>query len=302
MKVSGFSYVRNGITYAYPFLEAIQSILPICDEFIMVVGDSTDGTREAIVALQEPKIKIIDTIWNENSRKGGYIFSQQANIGLDNCTGDWCFHIQADEVIHEKDLPTIKQAMENELVNSGVEGFLIHFLNFFGDYKHVAPSRRYHNKEIRIVRNDKHIRSYLDSQGFRRFIHPENYLQEKGEKLYVKQLNATIYHYSYVKHPQAQVKKRVEFGKRWIKDDDSLQSYAEKNKSGYDYTSQIDILKSFDGEHPSVMKNRIENIDWQFNYDPSKNNMTLKEKFLYFIQHLTGKQLFAYKNYRKINS
>ncbi len=300
MKVSGFSYVRNGLTYSYPFLEAIQSVLPVCDEFIMVVGDSNDGTREAIVALNDSKIKIVDTLWDENSRKGGHIFSQQANIGLDHCTGDWCFHIQADEVIHEKDLTPLKQAMETHLADPKVEGFLFHFLNFFGDYKHVAPSRRYHNKEIRIVRNDKNIRSYRDSQGFRRFIEPGNYLNERGTKLHVKQVDATVYHYSYVKHPKDQVKKTVEFAKRWVNDEAFLQSYAEKNKSGYDYASQIDVLKVFNGTHPSVMQKRIDSIDWKFNYDPSKTNMNLKEKLLYFIQILTGKQLFSYKNYKII--
>lgn len=300
MKVSGFSYIRNGLTYSYPFMEAIQSILPVCDEFIMVVGDSNDGTREAILGLNNPKIKIVDTIWDENSRKGGHIFSQQANIGLDHCTGDWCFHIQADEVIHEKDLAGIREAMELNLNNSKVEGFLFHFLNFFGDYKHFAPSRRYHNREIRIVRNDKNIRSYRDSQGFRRFNEPGNYLNEKGTKLHVKELDATVFHYSYVKHPKDQVKKTVEFGKRWVTDDASLQSYAEKNKSGYDYAGQIDILQPFLGTHPAIMKKTIDSINWEFNYDPTKNNMSLKEKFLYFIQKHTGKQLFAYKNYIKI--
>ncbi len=300
MRVSGFSYVRNGITFDYPFLESIQSILPICDEFIMVVGDSNDGTRESIEALNNPKIKIVDTVWDENSRKGGYIFSQQANIGLNHCTGDWCFHIQADEVIHEKDLPCLKQAMESGLANKQVEGFLLHFLNFFGDYNHVAPSRRYHNKEIRIVRNDPAIRSYLDSQGFRRFQQPQNYLQEKGVKLHVKLLAATIFHYSYVKDPSIQIKKRVEFGKRWHADDASLQQYAEENKKGYDYTSLIDVLEPFSDSHPAVMKKRVKNIGWTFTYEPKKNNMTLKEKLLYFIQKQTGRQLFAYKNYIRL--
>lgn len=299
MKVSGFSYVRNGITFGYPFLEAIQSILPVCDEFIMVVGDSADGTREAILGLNQPKIKIIDTVWDEKSRKGGYIFSQQANIGMDHCTGNWLFHIQADEVIHERDLPRLKKAMETYLDDTKVEGFLVHFLNFFGDYNHIAPSRRYHNKEIRIVRNDRNIRSYLDSQGFRRFIDPANYLNEKGEKLRVKQLRATVFHYSYVKHPQTQTKKMVEFGKRWNPEDD-LPDIEERSKAEYDYAGKIDILKKFDGSHPSVMYRRIKNVDWQFHYDPSKTNMTLIERFLYLIQKITGRQLFAYKNYKKI--
>ena len=298
MRVSGFSYVRNGLTYGYPFAEAVRSILPICDEFIMVVGDSTDGTRSVIESINSPKIRIIDVVWDENSRKGGFIFSQQANIGLDHCTGDWCFHIQADEVVHEKGLPVIQKAMQEYLLDERVEGFLLHFLNFFGDYNHVAPTRRYHNKEIRIVRNDKHIRSYKDSQGFRRFNNPANYLAEKGQKLGVKQIDATLFHYSYVKKPQVQTRKQIEFGKRW--DNHCSPDVKEVKTTDYDYSKRIDLLKKFTGTHPEVMKEQVNNADWTFEYDPSKSNMTLTEKLLYLIQRTTGKQLFAYKNYRII--
>src|SRR5450432_2784941 len=110
MKISGFSFVRNGFEYGVPFVEAFQSILPVCDEFIIAVGDSTDGTREAIKNMASEKIKIIDTVWDMNLRQGGKIFAQQSNLALDGITGDWAFHLQADEVIHEKDLPKIKTA------------------------------------------------------------------------------------------------------------------------------------------------------------------------------------------------
>ncbi|MEJ7769956.1 MAG: glycosyltransferase [Chitinophagaceae bacterium] len=299
MKVSGFSYVRNGIHFDYPFLEAIQSVLPLCDEFFAVVGDSTDGTREAILSLNNPTIKIIDTLWDENSRTGGYIFSQQANIGLDHCTGDWCFHIQADEVVHEKDISLIKEAMAAYHHQQEVEGLLFRFINFFGDYTHIAPSRRYHNKEIRIVRNSKHIRSYLDSQGFRHFNNPENYLAEKGRKLNVKQIEAAVYHYSFVKHPRIQTNKRIEFGKRWHSDEEVYRQNKAIIKE-FDYTSQIDVLEKFTGTHPSVMDNRVTNINWQFLYDASKSNMTFIEKLLYLVERITGKRLFSYNNYKKI--
>ena len=36
MKVVGFTFIRNALTYDYPVLESIQSLLPLCDE--MVVG------------------------------------------------------------------------------------------------------------------------------------------------------------------------------------------------------------------------------------------------------------------------
>src|SRR6185436_13189614 len=101
MTISGFSYIKNGFTYEYPFLQSIQSILPICDEFVIAVGNSNDGTKEAILAIGSPKIRIIDTVWDEQLRSNGKIFAQQANIALMNTKCDWAFHIQADELIHE---------------------------------------------------------------------------------------------------------------------------------------------------------------------------------------------------------
>lgn len=301
MKVSAFTYVRNGLQYDYPFIESIQSILPIVDEFIVVIGDSTDGTREAVESLNNDKIKIVDTIWDDKLRTGGKIFAQEANIGLDNTSkdADWVFHIQADEVIHENDLSNIKNSMEQYLDQPKVEGLLFDFINFFGDYKHYAPSRRYHQKEIRIIRNNPHFRSYKDSQGFRSFNDPQKMWEEKGRKLSVKKINAAVYHYSYVKDPKVQLKKHLVFGSRWHENDEWMEEFMEKNKSGYDY-GKIDFLYKFKETHPTVMQNRIQKQDWVFNYDPSKNDMSFKEKILKRLQDITGKQFFIYKNYKLI--
>lgn len=299
MKVTAFSYIRNGFIYDYPFLESIQSVLPLCDEFVMVIGDSVDGTREAVAALNNPKIKIVDTVWSEEAREKGYIFAQQSNIGLDYATGDWAFHIQADEVIHEKDYPAIRKAMTDYLNDKNVEGLLFHFINFFGDYKHYGPSRRFHNKEIRIIRPWKSIRSYRDSQGFRKYNNPDAFLEEKGEKLHVKQIDATVYHYSYTRNPHKQAQKLLEMARRYEKDEAKIQEIAERFKKGFDF-SQIDVLEQFKGTHPAIMQTRIQSQDWEFVYDQPKSNMSFKEKVLYAIQKLTGKQLFTYKNYRTI--
>src|SRR3989338_3974919 len=111
MKLSGFSFVRNGVTFDYPFVESISSILPICDEFIIAVGNSADDTLDRIVAIRSPKIKIIETVWDESLRTGGQVLAQQTNLALDHVTGDWAFYLQADEVVHEKDLPKIVEAI-----------------------------------------------------------------------------------------------------------------------------------------------------------------------------------------------
>jgi len=190
MKISGFSFVRNGFDYGVPFLESIQSVLPACDEFIMVVGNSTDGTRQAIEQLQSPKIKIIDTVWDMRLQTGGKIFAQQTNIGLDAVTGDWCFHIQADEVIHENDLSKITEAIKTNNDNKNVEGFILPYYHFWGGYNYIRNTRRIHKHEVRIFRSGLGVRSYRDSQGFRKFKSAEGYTNgtDAGEKLTVKKL------------------------------------------------------------------------------------------------------------------
>ncbi len=59
MKISGFTFIRNGTLLGYPFIESILSALPICDEFIVAVGDSEDDTLARIQAIGSNKIRII---------------------------------------------------------------------------------------------------------------------------------------------------------------------------------------------------------------------------------------------------
>ena len=142
MKLAGFTYVRNGFDYGVPFLESIQSVLPICSEFIVAVGDSTDGTREAIVNLNNPKIKIIDTVWDMQLKEGGKVFAQQANIALDHVQADWCLHIQSDEVFHEKELNNIVAQIDANDTDKKVEGFIFPFVHFWGGYDHIRNTRK----------------------------------------------------------------------------------------------------------------------------------------------------------------
>lgn len=299
MLVSGFTYVRNGIMHDYPFMECIKALLSICDEVIVVVGDSTDGTREAIAAIRDPGLRIVDSVWPEDSA-GGRRYAMQANLGLDRCRSRWCFHLQADELFHEQDLLPIARAMEKHKDDPKVEGFLFRFINFFGDYWHWAPSRRFHQREIRIVRNNPNIRSYKDSQGFRMFKNPQDQWNEKGRKLRVVPLDIPIYHYSHARNPVLQRKRQIEFTKGYLPNEEVEKQFAQIKDLPYDYNN-IDYLKIFHGSHPSLMKKRVDAQDWDFIYDPKKNNMTLKERFMKLLEDWTGEQLFTYRNYRTIN-
>ena len=52
-------------------------MLPLVDEFVCAVGPSIDDTRNKIESIGNPKIKIVDTDWNENMRDRGFVYGQQ---------------------------------------------------------------------------------------------------------------------------------------------------------------------------------------------------------------------------------
>lgn len=290
-RISGFSFVRNGFNYGCPFVEAIQSILPICDEFIVAVGDSTDGTREAIEGLNDPKIRIIDTVWDMASRKGGKTFAQQTNIALDACTGDWVFHIQADEVVHENDLPKIVAAIEKYDSDKRVEGFVFPFMHFWGDYQHVRDSRRKHRNEIRVFRNDKLIRSYRDSQGFRAYDSLEQYEQNEpgGKKLHVRKLDVPVFHYTGVRSQNLMYNKEKEFAYQYGFD-------AQVKAEPFNY-HKVDRVKLYNGPHPKVMEAQIAAYDYKFEHDRSQATWAKKDKYIQPIEDLLGYRFGEYKNY-----
>jgi len=155
LKVCGFSFVKNGVKFDYPVVEAITSILPLCDHFVVAVGDCEDGTLELIKSIGSEKIQIINTVWDPALKEKGRVLASETNKAFDAIPAeyDWCFYIQGDEVVHEKYLPVIRTAMEENLSNKAVDGLILHYSHFYGTYDYLADSRRWYRSEIRIIRN-----------------------------------------------------------------------------------------------------------------------------------------------------
>lgn len=290
MKVTGFTFVRNAVTYDYPVVEAITSILPVCDEFVVAVGNSEDTTLDLIKSIDSPKLRIVNTIWDDTLREGGRVLAIETNKALDAISPDtdWAFYIQADEVVHEQDLAAVAEAMKQHLPDKRVEGLLFRYRHFYGSYDYVANSRRWYRHEIRIVRFLPQIRSYRDAQGFR----------INGEKLRVKPVDAFIHHYGWVKPPDIQQAKAESFNKMWH-DDSWMESHIVKADQ-FDY-SGIDSLELYKGTHPAVMLPRIGNKNWQFSHDISRSSLSLKNRLLLAVEKLSGWRPFEYKNYRLIH-
>jgi glycosyltransferase involved in cell wall biosynthesis len=192
VKVSGFTFLNEAVKRGYPFRESIRSALPICDEFVVVVGPAEDETVEALKELDDPKIKIFRSAWNPNF-KSWYIYGQQANIALFNCTGDWAFYIQGDEVIHEDDYDTLRSSMRKHLDNPDVEGLTFEYVHFYGNHNTQAWSPKWYRQEIRIMRNNIRVIFPNDAQ------YPILLLDNKRSR-YLKAASsgAKMYHYGWV--------------------------------------------------------------------------------------------------------
>ena len=289
MKVSGFTFVKNAVKFSFPVVESITSILPLCDEFIVSVGDSEDGTLELIQSINSPKIKIIRSVWDNSLREGGKVLAVETNKAFDAVSedSDWAFYIQADEVVHEKYHAEIKAQMQRWKDHKEVEGLLFKYLHFYGTYDYLGDSRKWYRNEIRIIRNDKQIRSYKDAQGFRK----------NDQKLKVKPIEAYVYHYGYVKHPADMKKKEWDMNRHWH--DDSWIKENVQETAHFDY-SKIDSLARFTGTHPAVMQKRVNEINWNLDLDPTRKNFKLKKRLLHWFEKKTGIRLFEYKNYTVI--
>ncbi len=297
MFLSGFTFIRNGNKLQYPYIEAIQSMLPLCDEVVIAVGQSDDGTLQRINALQDPKIKIIETIWDETLREGGKILAQQTDIAKRHIRGQWGLYLQGDEVLHEKDYHIIRRATEKYRSDEKVEGLLFDYLHFYGNYNFIRDrfSKRAYPYEVRIIKNIPEIHSYLDAQGFR-YIDSDSI---KPRKINAVKIPATIYHYGMVRTPEQELQRQKDFHKLWH----SNEWVEEKFNAATQYDYHTDSkLEPFTGIHPAVMHTRIEEMNWDFKYNPNKVVEPLRYKIANRLGRLTGRHFFYFKNYKVIDT
>lgn len=292
MKVSGFSFIRNAVNNDYPITQAISSILPLCDEFIVVVGKSDDETRKLLEDLHSSKIKIIDSVWDDSLKKGGRVFAIETNKAFAAISpdSDWAFYIQGDELVHDKYHDVIRNEMELNLGKPNIEGLLLKYVHFYGSYDYYGNSRRWYRREVRVLRNINGIESYRDAQGFR----------INGRKLNVKLIDAYIYHYGWAKPPKGLNNKIRNFNRFYHDEEWNKQHMPETYE--FDY-GNADRLRKFTGTHPSVMLKRIAATRWDLDFTtkPLQKGMTFRRKLLQKIEDLTGWRIGEYRNYKIID-
>lgn len=284
LKVSGFTIVRNARILDYPFEESVLSALPLCDEFIINCGKSDDDTRDICQRLAEQfpnQIRVIHTQWTKT--QGGHQLRDQTNRAINECTGDWCVYVQADEAFHQDDYAEIKRAIHLADLRAEVEGILFDYLHFYGGYGYQIQGRSWYRREVRAFKNHPNIQSFRDAQGFRR----------NGKLLNVIPSHAQVFHYGYVRTPKSMLTKSEQMSQWWDSTADTQAPLI--NHVG---------LFPFHGSHPAVMQQRVRSHP---GFEPKKcprkwDKNEIKNLLTLMWEKVIPLRIGEFRNYRLIDS
>lgn len=143
-----------------------------------------------------------------------------------------------------------------------------------------------YRREVRLIRNHKGIKSWLDAQGFR---------NANDSKIKAKLIKARIFHYGWARAEKIMAKKVVVFDSFYHGDE-------KRNNETFTYKRDFGIKRFLD-THPKVMsewiiknKNKIDLMSLPLNWDYNVPGLWISG----IIESLTGYRIGEYKNYKKL--
>ncbi|MCE2705867.1 MAG: glycosyltransferase family 2 protein [Proteobacteria bacterium] len=288
MKVSGFTFVRNGTILGYPYIESILSLLSVCDEVIVAVGNSDDDTLARVLSINDSKLRVLETTWNDSMSDRGYTYAQQKMLAQFNCTGDWAFYLECDEIIHEDDVPLIRAQMAKYLPNKDVEALVFDYYHFYGTPENLAISPRWYKRAPRIIRNT--IRSWAPDGLFWIVMDSNKHGRYPNAAL----VNCPIYHYGHVRLISAMNEKNKRVERYWGKTPKEFYGYGNVDVNG---------LAAFQGSHPKIVTNWLESSAEKHmvinkNYIPSGRDK--RHRIMMMISRILGNLDWTKKHYKLV--
>jgi len=291
VRVCGFSFVRNALANDYPVVEAVRSVLPLCDEFQLVVARSTDGTLEFLRAeLDDPRVVISEAPWDESLRTGGRILARLTDVALERCTGDWGLYVQADEAMHERYHPAVRACMEYHLDRREVQGLLFRFRHFYGGYGTIHTGRQWYRREVRVIRLGiaarRRLKSWGDAMGFR--------FPDGKKPRVVWAADAEVFHYGWARPEESFRAKQRSFARLYVPDDAELEGRLTRPDEPIYKNSRY--IVPFSGTHPAPMNARVSAARAPLLSGPYTD--TPGRRALEWIEHRLGVRFGEPRNFR----
>lgn len=264
-KIYGFSFLKDGVRYDYPFKEAFASLSSIASKTYVALGQNDDGTKEELEKL--PHLQLIHTIWDMSLLgKGGVIFSEQANIALDKIRqihgseeSAWAVYLQSDEILHEDAIEQLKKDIELA-DGQGCDAIRLRYFHFWKSHYQVAINKRWYPSEIRVVKLNSKVVNHGDAQGFSGF-----------NKVFDS--DVYIHHYGHVRDEEKRQEKQ-KFLIKSIRQSEKFQKYFKREQKAFADTKTLSVLL----KHPLVMKERIERMGESFSLKEQDDIFIVGEK------------------------
>ena len=248
------------------------------------VGASEDGTLDLVRSIGSPRIRIVESAWNPNLSTGGYVLSQQTNIALFNCTGDWAIYLQSDEAIHERDHMRLIDLMTRYRSDDRVEGLVMQRVSFYGDYETILNMHPLRCElACRVVKPHRFVLSRGDALGFT--VHPK--YKEKGHRIRVVDSGLDLFHYLDVRSPAKSKAFIEEKSKLWIGGSERNPKPIEMRDYYYNQFPRQFVM-AYRGDHPASMQSRIDahqtRLDltsprWRTKLTAAERKLFLRTKF-----------------------
>jgi hypothetical protein len=292
--LSGFTLVRNAVRLDYPIVPAIRSILGICDEVVVNVGKSEDETRDLVAALADPRVRIIDTVWDFS--RGSGVLAVETERALRACRGAWGLYIQADEVLHETGAAILAERVRAWDGDVRVEGLLVDYRHFYGDFATVATNRHWYRREVRCVRLGGEIHSYQDAQGFR--------VGAAERPVRARGTGAQMFHYGWARPPQSLTHK-LHAAQQIFTEAAPPAPPAPPRPVAPEGLAWTPLLRPFHDTHPRVAQAWIaaRGGGGRDGRAVGRRRFRLEHLRLYasdWIERLSGARVFEYRNYVEV--
>jgi glycosyltransferase involved in cell wall biosynthesis len=188
MKLSVYTFVKDGLYYDFHVVAMLRHHLPLADEIIVSEGYSSDGTYEAIRDLS-PKIHIHRSHWDRSDPNSWH--RKFKNEARRLCTGDWCVLLDCDEFIPEWEFERLRTLLEGTTCSI----VPVTFTHFYGNYRvyiaqlpAITPATGF-----RIHRNRPDVEVWGDGANVRVIGH-------ENDPAVVERETVAVHHFGSVRH------------------------------------------------------------------------------------------------------
>lgn len=190
-QIGGTLIVHNAIERDYCVEAALESLIPLVDEVVVIDASSTDGTADLLHSIKARAgipFRIINVAWSPN-RLGRWLASL-TNVAREALSSPYHLNLQADEVFEDGHADEIRSAASSRLP------LIFRRLNFWFDNWHIAPPGKVCGHQcIRSAASD--IPSVGDAE-------------QLGARPPVRQAQTRIFHYGFIRRADGFVTKTKE--------------------------------------------------------------------------------------------